>query len=173
MARPSKYDPETTPTLARQKMREGYTREMLAEYFGVTAKTIYEWQDKFSEFSEALKSEAPYVDAQVEDSLFRRAVGGIVCNTVVEEFFDKKTGDLTKRKTTTIETPPDTTAMIFWLKNRQPGRWRDVKAMELTGKDGGAIETKQAIDLSRLTDAELEQYLELTRAATNRAADSH
>lgn len=36
--------------------------------------------------------------------------------------------------------PPDTTAAIFWLKNRQKDKWRDKVDHELTGKDGGAIQ---------------------------------
>jgi hypothetical protein len=157
--RPSKYDPEVMPTLAAQKMREGYTREMLAEYFGVTAKTIYEWQDKFSEFREALKSEGAYVDAQVENALLRRALGGIVTNhTVTEETTYFKDGTLSKEKRVEEygEAPPDTTSMIFWLKNRQPARWRDVKAMELTGKDGGPIETAD-----KTTDQKIAELAEI------------
>ena len=35
--------------------------------------------------------------------------------------------------------PPDTTAAIFWLKNRRPEQWRETKAVELTGAQGGPV----------------------------------
>ena len=34
---------------------------------------------------------------------------------------------------------PDTTAAIFWLKNRQPKKWRDKQEVEHTGPNGGAL----------------------------------
>ena len=34
---------------------------------------------------------------------------------------------------------PDTTAQIFWLKNRKPNEWRDKKQTELTGANGGNL----------------------------------
>jgi len=60
---------------------------------------------------------------------------------------------------------PDTTAQIFWLKNRKPNEWRDKQQTELTGKDGGAIEIQGGPDLSNLSDEELmnlEKLLEKT-----------
>jgi hypothetical protein len=39
--------------------------------------------------------------------------------------------------------PPDTTAGIFWLKNRQKAQWRDRIDTELSGKDGGPIQTEE------------------------------
>jgi hypothetical protein len=45
---------------------------------------------------------------------------------------------------------PDVTAQIFWLKNRQPDRWREKQQMEHTGKDGGPIQTKTELDFGDL-----------------------
>lgn len=52
--------------------------------------------------------------------------------------------------------PPDTTAMIFWLKNRQPDKWRDKR--DVGDDDGDApppvkVEV-QVMDARKHADAE-------------------
>ena len=54
------------------------------------------------------------------------------------------------QKATRGEGPASVTASIFWLKTR--ARWRERDIHEITGPDGGPIQT---IDLTGLSDAEL------------------
>lgn len=79
--------------------RDGLTDEQLAEKIGITATTLYDWKNKFPEISEALKKGKEVVDYEVENALLNKALGG------------------------------DTTAQIFWLKNRRPDKWRDKPEM--------------------------------------------
>ncbi len=72
------------------------------------------------------KSDAP-ID-RIEEALLKRALGFSVEESVSEDIVDKKTGETlenTKRRVTRKEVPPDVRALLFWLKNRRPGRWRD------------------------------------------------
>ena len=73
----------------------------------------------------------------VADSLFKRATGYSVTDTHVSNYH----GDITL---TEIDKnyPPETTAAIFWLKNRQKKKWRDKQDHEIGGPDGGPIQTE-------------------------------
>lgn len=77
----------------------------------------------------------------------------------------------TKIKRVKKYSPPDTTAAIFWLKNRLPQKWRDSHALELGGKDGGPIQVSE-MDLSGLTDEELSRLEEIISKANSRTADA-
>lgn len=82
--------------------RDGLTDEQIVENIGITAATLYEWKKRFSDISEALKKGKEVVDFEVENALFKNAING------------------------------DTTAQIFWLKNRRPDKWRDKQNIELS-----------------------------------------
>lgn len=83
--------------------RDGLTDEQIAKNIGITVSTFYEWKKKYSEISESLKKGKEFVDYEVENALLSSALGG------------------------------NTTAQIFWLKNRRPDKWRD-KQKEETDK---------------------------------------
>jgi len=107
--------------------RDGLTDEQIASNCGITASTLYDWKGKYSEISEALKKGKEVVDIQVENALLKRALGYRYDEVTREKTMDRKTGFscLTVTKKVTKEVLPDTTAQIFWLKNRRPDKWRD------------------------------------------------
>lgn len=82
--------------------RDGLTDEQLAEKIGITSTTLYDWKNRFPEISEALKKGKEVVDYEVENALLKKALDG------------------------------DTTAQIFWLKNRRPDKWRDKPAERIS-----------------------------------------
>lgn len=114
--------------------RDGLIDEQIAHNMGITAKTLYEWKNKYGEISEALKESKEIVDRQVENALLKRALGYAYDETTYED------GVETKR--VTKEVAPDTTAQIFWLKNRKPKEWRDkVEQIQSTERsDDGFID---------------------------------
>lgn len=112
--------------------REGLTDEQIVENIGINPATLYDWKKKYPEISEALKKGKEIVDIQVENALLKRALGYLY-----EEVRIEKTADGEKVTTTTKEVIPDTTAQIFWLKNRRPDRWRDKQDIEHSGQIGG------------------------------------
>ena len=101
--------------------RDGLTDEQLAARMGISPATLYEWKKKFPEISESLKKGKEVVDTQVENALLRRALGYDYTETRVEE----SNKDGRKVVETRKHVPPDTTAQIYWLKNRRPDKWRD------------------------------------------------
>lgn len=83
--------------------RDGLTDEQIAHNMGISTTTLYEWKKKYSEIADTLKKTKEVVDREVENALFKKAIEG------------------------------DTTAMIFWLKNRRPNDWRDKRETALSG----------------------------------------
>lgn len=75
--------------------RDGLTDEQIAHNMGITRKTLYEWKAKYGDICDSLKKGKDVVDFQVENALLTSALEG------------------------------NTTAQIFWLKNRRPDKWRD------------------------------------------------
>lgn len=121
--------------------RDGITDEQISSNAGITAKTLYEWKNKYSEIREALKRGKEVVDIQVENALFKRALGYKYDEITKELMENPKTGktELTITKVVTKEVQPDTTAQIFWLKNRKPQEWRDKKDIEADINNTGDI----------------------------------
>lgn len=135
LGRPPKYKPE----LAKQAEKLcllGATNDNLADFFEVSTRTIERWKVEHAEFCRALKAGKDAADDTVERSLYQRAVGYeqdavkiFMPRGAVEPVYAKYRERLA----------PDTTACIFWLKNRRPEAWRDKHDHEVTGKDGAPL----------------------------------
>ena len=82
-------------TLLEGWARDGLTDEQLAEKMKIGTRTLYDWKEKYPQILQALKKGKEIVDYEVENALLDKALAG------------------------------DTTAQIFWLKNRRPDKWRD------------------------------------------------
>ena len=108
--------------------RDGLTNEQIAHNIGIRSKTLYEWINKFSVIGDALKRGKEVVDIEVENSLLKRALGYTYDETTRE--ISKETGQLVVTKVVTKQVVPDTTAIIYWLKNRKPKQWRDKPTQE-------------------------------------------
>lgn len=101
--------------------RDGLTDEQLAHNMGISRDTLYAWKNKYPDISDALKRGKEVVDIQVENALLKRALGYDYQEERVEVSEDKG-----RKVVQTIKhIPADTTAGIFWLKNRRPDKWRD------------------------------------------------
>lgn len=126
--------------------RNGLTFEEIAKNIGICRDTLNEWKKSSADISDALKKGRDVADIEVENALFKKAKG---YNVEVKKTFkvhcveyDELTGKK-KREYDKLETgidevhiPADTTAQIFWLKNRKPDVWRDriENKVELNGK---------------------------------------
>jgi len=109
--------------------RDGLTDEQIANNIGIRRPTLYDWKNKYPDISDALKKGKEVIDRQVENALLKRALGYEYVETT-KELTDL---GLTVTKQVIKQVSPDTTAQIFWLKNRKPKEWRDKKETEVTG----------------------------------------
>ena len=131
--RPSKFKPEFQ-TLARQFAELGATDAQMAKNFGVTEQTFNNWKKTHPEFFESLKDGKTIADDAVEQSLFHRATG---YSHPEDKILSTKFG--VETIPTIKHYPPDTTACIFWLKNRRGGEWRDKFETEHSGAVAGGM----------------------------------
>lgn len=131
--RPTKFDKKFIAQ-AEKLCKLGATDIEMADFFEVDVRTFHRWKGESAEFCHALKVGKEVADERVERSLFARA-NGYEHDEVDIRVVDKEIIQTPIRKFY----PPDTTAAIFWLKNRRPKEWRETKAVELTGADGGPL----------------------------------
>lgn len=119
---PTKYDKQT-PITAGWLARDGKTDKEIAEALGISESTFYKWKTEHPEFSESLKTSKEVVDNKVVDSLIKRALGYDFKKTEVEvsEIGNKV---YKKQKESTVHIPADPSALIFFLCNRQPEKWK-------------------------------------------------
>lgn len=127
--RPPKYKEEYAKQ-AYELALLGLTDEQMAKVFFVDVRTISAWKVDHPIFSQAVNEGKDIADAQVVASLYKRATG--YTQKAVKIFANPNTG---AEQIIEYEErfPPETTACIFWLKNRQKAQWRDKQDHEITG----------------------------------------
>ena len=117
--------------------RDGLTDKQIAEEkIGVSERTFTDWKRKYSAISSVLKKGKEIVDIQVENALLKRALGYKYQETTKELVENAATGktELKVTKVVEKEVVPDTTAQIFWLKNRRPDKWKDKQDVQVSGE---------------------------------------
>lgn len=127
--------------------RDGLTDKNISEKIGISESTFYDWKNKYSEISEALKKNKAIADIEVENALHKKAVGfkETVKRPIKVKRIEYVGGKKEKEYEEVIQAeeeifvPPDTTAQIFWLKNRKPAEWRDKRDEEERREEGVTI----------------------------------
>ena len=124
--------------------RDGLTDEQIAKNMGIALSTLKLWKNGHPAILAALKRGKEVIDIEVENALYKRAIGYTYEEVKEEEMPDGRV----RRTVTTKEVAGDTTAQIFWLNNRKPAEWRDKQNIEHTGKDGEAPKVELAGDIA-------------------------
>ncbi len=156
VGRPTSFKPEYVKQVV-QLCNLGATDSELADFFEVTLRTISRWKVTHPEFAEAIHRGKTVADDRVEDSLYHRALGSEVEEELafklrkVNYSGGQKVSEEEKVEKVVVKRviPADTTAAIFWLKNRRQQQWRDVHKHE----HGSANE------FDNKTDAELDEII--------------
>ena len=123
--RPSRYNPDVHPKVAKAMCAKGATISELANAFGVCIATIWNWKVTYPEFTESYRLGLEAAIDRVERSVFERAVGYtfdsvkvMMCNGAPVKVRYLK------------HIPPDPRAGEFWLTNRRPDRWKHNRSIE-------------------------------------------
>lgn len=131
--------------------RDGLIETDICKRLGISVMTLNRYKQDHSELCESLKRGKEVVDYEVEQKLLKRAMGYL--------YTEKKTTtnpDGTSYVTETVkEVVADTTAQIFWLKNRKPKEWRDKQEIEHSGE----TTVNNKIDLTGFTTEQLKEML--------------
>lgn len=105
----------------------GSTDKDMADFFEVSESTVNNWKHDYPEFLESIKRGKISADANVASRLYKRAIG---YEHDEDKIFNHQGEPLIVPTTKHVQ--PDTTAAIFWLKNRQPAKWRDKQELDVT-----------------------------------------
>ena len=161
---------------ARIAFSEGFTDVKFCELVDICRDSLIRWRREYPEFGKAVQEGKDEFDNdKIESSLKKRALGSRYIEKTKEPCIIRKKGEtpeiidseLSVTKTVNKVIPPDTTAIIFWLKNRRRDRWKDIKAVEAQGPDGGPIPIDIRPILKDLTIDELRLLKDIaTKAAT-------
>lgn len=119
------YLTEDGQILLKGWVRAGATNIEIAKCMGVHVNTLFAWMKKYPEIKDCVTKNKEIVDYEVEAALYKSAVGHSV--KTIETMPDGVTREVVKYF------PPNTTAQIFWLKNRMPRLWRDKNITEMQG----------------------------------------
>lgn len=132
----SKYFTHVEPKLILIEgwARDGLTDEQIYNNLGISKDSFYKYKKQYSDFSDSLKRGKEIVDYEVENALLKRALGYEYDEITYEN------GEEVKRVTKQVA--PDTTAQIFWLKNRKPDKWRDKQVIE----SNNTVEVKNPLE---------------------------
>ena len=125
--RKSTYDEKVKPhlELIAGWCKQGATEEIIRKKLNVSNGAWGTYKNQHLELKDVLKKNKEFADIEVESSLYKRAIGYDYWE--VHELPDGSQKKILK------EVSPDTTAQIFWLKNRRPDLWRDKQQVEHTG----------------------------------------
>jgi hypothetical protein len=129
--RPTSFKPEYVQQ-AEKLSALGLTDAEMADVFGVAVRTLHRWKTDSEEFCHALKSGKSHADERVVRSLYQKATG---YDYIEQQAIKIKVAQYEERvEVVDVErhAPAETTAAIFWLKNRKPSEWRDKTEVENT-----------------------------------------
>ena len=119
-------------TLVTAYARDGLTRKEMAKKMGIGERTLYDWIRDIPQFRQAIKNGKEWADVTVENALFQSATGYTVTVRKPIKLRTVKVRDGNRRETEEVQyvnedvhIPANTTAQIFYLKNRKPEAWRD------------------------------------------------
>lgn len=126
--RPTRYKKEFDD-LAFNYTLLGAKDTQLAEFFNTSEKTINTWKKRHKSFLQSIKKGKEKADGEVAQSLYKKALG----YEYEEEEAKAVAGVGVEKVTVKKKIQPDTTSIIFWLKNRQPELWRDKKEVKHDG----------------------------------------
>jgi len=143
--------------------KKGFTDKEISDFFDINELTLNRWKKKNPEFGKSLKEWKSEADEKVEKALYQRAlgyeydevtyekskIGGLGVKLSKGEVETIKHCDTNKTKVITKQVVPDVLAQIFWLKNRQPERWKDKTDIEHSMSDS-TIEKFSTLPVSEL-----------------------
>lgn len=145
--------------------RDGLIDEQIARNMGVTRVTLHNWRKKHPIIDQYVRRGKEVIDREVENALLKRATGYTYEEVTVER---EKNGDdfeSVETKRVKRQVPPDSTAIIFWLKNRKPDAWRDRREIDHSGEMKQTV--VQKADLSKYTSEELKQLESLLKKSSD------
>lgn len=109
--------------------RDGLRYDQIANNMGITEGTLYAWIDKYPDIKEALKKGEEVMVYEVENALYKSAVGYDVTETDQTETTYPDGTRVVSKHAKKRHIPPSIGAICFILKNRRSDKWQDKPAV--------------------------------------------
>lgn len=122
----SKYD-DGFPEIAEGYARRGLSDADIAKNLGISLDAYYRYQKLYSEFYEAIRRGKRPANIIVENALYKRCVGFEYDEVTQEIGKDEKGKQVVKKKIVKKHIVPDINAIRFWLTNREPELWKNIR----------------------------------------------
>lgn len=147
VGRPTSYREDYPEQAYKLCLLLGATDPDLASFFDVCEATIHNWKIDYPEFLEAIRNGKIKADAHLAHKLYCRAEGA---EWEEEQAIKIKTGQYTEAVEIVQvkrSAPPDTSALIMWLTNRQKGHWRNTQSLQQLDKNGNPTDAPQRVQI--------------------------
>jgi transposase len=134
VGRPSEYRPEMCEDVQKWT-QEGIVNHEIAARLGITETTLYDWKNKYPEFSESFQKGENYRHRNVINALYKRCIGyeytevtkePVVVTKQVEGQSEKLLVDkkMVTTKKVKKQMAPDVNAIEFYLTNKLPDEFK-------------------------------------------------
>ncbi len=161
----AKYTKEVLEQICSLVKEDSYTIAEMCAKVGISERSYYGWQTRFTEFADAIKRAQLEFNSllvlEAKKSLMKKVRGYTVQEvrsvTVDSRKLDDEGNPIYKQKEKTVTDKyfqPDTAAIIFTLCNRDPDNWKNRQENTMVGD----ITLKS--ELERLSDNELESIIQ-------------
>ena len=125
---------------------EGWARDKITDkdiaekFIGISDRSFRTWKEKYPSFTSALKKGRAPIAEKIENSLYDLCETQEYTDTVIEEYYDKD-NVMTSRHIRKVkrQVPPNTTAIIFALKNLKAQKWREKQTVTVEDKRNGQL----------------------------------
>lgn len=128
MARTGKYETWLEPDkliLLEGWRRDGLRYDQIAKNMGIDEGTLYKWCNKYEKIKQALKKGEEVMVYEVENALYKAAIGYDVTETDQSETIYPDGSKVTTKHAKKRHVPPSIGAICFILKNRRSDKWQD------------------------------------------------
>lgn len=154
----------------------------LAELFGICEKTLYNWQEKHESFRNSIQAGKDIYNCDIAERSLKKLIEGYDYQEA--KIITDAIGNPIRKEMTKKHVSPNPGSICFFLKNRMPERWRDIKAVELSAPDGKGLfddgikilgdsdnPIKFKIDLLSLSDEELKAIESIVTKTSGKPAN--
>ena len=161
VGRPSGFSPDIIGKV-EALCEAGATDDEIADFLDISTRTLLRWKHAYPDFCRALTTGKQYSDERTQRSLYHKANGFYVTEQQAFKVKLPEGGEELKVIEVQKFIPPDTTAQIFWLKNRRKEVWRDRHEVDASL----SVSTQSNFDVRLLSDEQREMLRQLLEAAT-------
>jgi len=138
-----KYSKALIETICKS-LKQGCTITATCQAAGIHRDSLYGWMEKNSDISDIIKKAQASAIKEVENTLLKMATGKFKYIETHEEQIiigKKKTPAVLKKRIHKTLLPP-VGAVVFYLANRHPDEWKNLKETKLSGTVTGEIKAE-------------------------------